>query len=121
MSGESGKKKRQRNLDNVGEDICKFGRKKKRSTLPSMEPLRKNLSSAGWKSRAVTKSVCLHKQSQGSRETTFRLVGASGKGQGGGGVGLGDLKGRGGENDFCLVNSSRATQTLTSNVVTMTA
>ena len=29
-------------------------------TLPSMEPLRKNLSSTGWKSRAVTKSVCLH-------------------------------------------------------------
>ena len=42
-----------------------------------MEPLRKNLSSAGWKSRAVTKSVCLHKQSQGSLETNFRLVGVS--------------------------------------------
>ena len=39
--------------------------RKKRCTLPSMEPLRKNLSSAGWKSRAVTKSVCLHKPNQG--------------------------------------------------------
>ena len=29
-------------------------------TLPSMVPLTKNFSSTGWKSSAVTKSVCLH-------------------------------------------------------------